>query len=144
VKPARQQLDEVQTRAQLDRFDEAAFLAQVRDEGEPRAFLPAIDAFARTCLRIGLAGLSIATPFRNYLTAEALAYQDLEQLRARVLGATDRATADAVVDATHTALALRARLRDGVLAIAKELEPPEAPPPEPQDPPNREELIELD
>jgi hypothetical protein len=144
------QLEAIHTPAQLEGFSAEADLDEVRAQlgQEPgttlasleavdaavRAALGSIDRFASTCMRIwldaALAGdTSVQPPFRRTLAATVLQYVgDLETLRVRVAGSVARldpvgasTTAATVVEVAGRVLDGRAALRDGVIAIAREV-----------------------
>lgn len=171
TKSAQQLLDEIHRLVQVEAFDAQSFLDQLAaevatgDDGTSealeardtrlRAALAAIDTFATRVMRIRVAhrlagDASVPPKFRTYLATRVLDYDgDLDRLRARVAdvagrvdpdGASD--TAEAVADAADATLALRARLRQGVLAMSAD-EPPAEPSEEPTAP-TFFELIELD
>ncbi len=143
-------LDEVQGLAPLDGFAVDHFLGQLADElaaddaatlagleardGRLRAALAAIDAFASKSMRIRLdhvlaADTSVAGRFRTYLATTIIDYDgDLGLLRQRVAAAAARVDprgaadlAATVADAAGQVLAVRAELRRGVLALARDL-----------------------
>jgi hypothetical protein len=172
ARSAQQRLDEVHRPAQLEAFDVdgylerlAAEVAEVADvtEGNDQPIdrlhgaLAGIDAFASRVMRVALdqllaADTSVAPPFRNYLASSLLEYEhDLALLRERVYGVAARVdpdgaadTATAVTNAADDALGLRARLRQGVLAMITAAEPPAEPPAEEAPEPEFFALIELD
>lgn len=149
-KSARQLLDEVQRLPQVEAFDPDGFLAQLRAEiaaetvttvddlalrdGVLRGVLAAIDGFAGRCMRIRLDHLliddrSIGGPFRLWIgNAVATHAGDLAIIHERVAATVARvhpyaarATADAVLAAAEQVVAVRATLRAGLFAFAREL-----------------------
>jgi hypothetical protein len=162
ARSALQLLDEVQSLPQLDALGIDAFTdAVARELGSDgndaplRAMLAAIDAFAVKAMRIRVGGAlasdtSLQPAFRTYLAGSVLSYAgDLDTLRDRVTAVAARVdpegaadTAAAVATAAGEILALHGRLRAVVLAHVKV--PPPVEEAEPDEPPSREELIELD
>jgi len=172
TKSAQQLLDEVNRLAQVEAFDVERFLDQLgievaRDEdgssesletrdARIRGVLAAFDAFSARVMRIRIdhvlgSDTSVPPRFRTYLATRVLDFDgELDRLRARVAqvaarvdpdGASD--TAAAVADAADKVLALRARLRQGVLSMIPD-EPAEEPVEEEPPTPTFFELIELD
>lgn len=160
-KSAQQVLDEVWTLAQLEAFSADEFLRQLGEEAATlespvdhlNDALGELDAFASKTMRIRLHNVlasdtAIPTQFRTYLASQIVDYDgDLPRLRERVTAAMGRTApsvaaelADAVTAAAGDVLAMRAHLRQGVLAL---MPPPPEPVAEPV-PQSREELIELD
>lgn len=149
-KTAQDLLDEVVRLAQLDAFTPGDYHARLVEEIEGadeitldglaardarlRAALAAIDGFAGRSMRIRLDHLlaldtAIPPTFRTYLAGMVASYErDRDTLRARVAAVVARTDpgraaelADAVAAAAGEVLALRARLRDGVLALERDL-----------------------
>jgi hypothetical protein len=170
TKSAQQLLDEVNRLAQVEGFDTKSFLDQLGSEVaednqtsaleardlQLRAALSAIDTFAIKAMRIRINHLladdaSVPPRFRTYLASRVLDYEgDLDPLRARVAQVAARVDPDgagdiavAVSGAAGEVLALRARLRQGVLAMLPEEPPPEEPSEEAPTP-DFFEFIELD
>ena len=170
TKSAQQLLDEVNRLAQVEGFDTESYLDQlgreVADDDtqtaleardiQLRAALSAIDTFAAKAMRIRIDHLladnaSVPPRFRTYLASRVLDYHDdVDRLRVRVAEVAGRVdpdgagdTAVAVCTAADEVLALRARLRQGVLAMVPAEPPPEEPAEDPPEP-DRFELIELD
>jgi hypothetical protein len=149
-KTAQELLDEVVRPAQLDGFAVEGYHARLAEEIEGadevtldgleardtrlRGALAAIDGFAGRSMRIRLDHLlaldtAIPPTFRTYLAGMVTSYEhDRDTLRARVATVVARSDpgraaelADAVAAAAGEVLALRARLRDGVLALERSL-----------------------
>lgn len=153
--------------AHLEAFDERGFLHRLSTEIEDaegpeardeyvRATLAALDVFASRVMRIRLDHLlagdtSVEPKFRAYLASQVLDYQDdLGRLRSRVEQVAVRSdpagaarTAAAITEAADSVLALRSRLRQGVLAFVQIDEPADDPVDDAPEP-HRFELIELD
>jgi hypothetical protein len=167
-KSAQQLLDEVHRLAQVEAFDADGYLAQVQRELAEsgadtreaidqcvRESLGAIDRFAQQVMKVRLNHLlsddaSIPDQMRRYLATQILDYErDLPRLRGRVAEIAARvdprgalATGAAVAEEADKVLALRARLRQGLLAMIPD-EPPEEAPREEREV-DRFELLELD
>ncbi len=167
-KSTQQLLDEVRRPEQIDAFAVEGFVQRLELELASgatgaaaaedrdallRTALAAIDSFASQLMRIRLDHLlvgyaSIERPFRKYLAGRVLDYEgNTDRLRARVAEVATRVDADSaaevaagVADAADEVLTLRARLRQGVLALV----PPDSPEQEPPPPRTRVQLIELD
>ena len=149
-KTAQELLDEVVRHAQLDGFAVEDYHARLAEEitgadevtlagleardARLRGALAAIDGFAGRSMRIRLDHLlahdtTIPPTFRTYLASMVTSYEhDRDTLRERVAAVAARSDpgraaglADAIAAAAGEVLALRARLRDGVLALERDL-----------------------
>ncbi|MCS6913071.1 MAG: hypothetical protein RMK29_21260 [Myxococcales bacterium] len=140
-------LDEVQHLFQLQAFQPGPFLAAAAQEAVPRqesleavaevldalrALLDAVDAFSRKAMGIRLTHLLADSPappqLRTLVVHTVTAYAGNTDLLRRRLAATlrmERAAAEALAEAVGAAadevLALRCQLREGVLAIARQV-----------------------
>lgn len=137
-------LDEIQSLAQLDGFDPAAFARALNDEAPPaganltdvggaldgaRGLLGAIDRFTQKAMRIRLNHLSDPLPqqLRTLLYSTIVSYEhDPSLLRDRIgamLGRIDPSTAAdltrQVCESAARVLELRAALRRGVVELAQ-------------------------
>jgi hypothetical protein len=134
------QLDAVDLDAAIDELRESiaspsplTFAGVVDHDAALRSAIAAIEAFTAKSTRVRLEhslarDTSLGIPFMKLISATASAYAgDLETLRDRARSTAVRtdperadAAADSVVAAVDAALSQRARLRDGVLALARE------------------------
>lgn len=140
-------LDEVQHLFQLEAFQAGPFLAAAAEEAVPReeslealgevldalrAALGAVDAFSRKAMGIRLIHLLAASPappqLRTLVMSTVTAYaEDTGLLRRRLAAALrmDRAAAEALAEAVGAAadevLALRRHLREGLLALCRQV-----------------------
>jgi hypothetical protein len=144
---AQELLDEVVRLAQLEAFAAETYTTRLAEELGPadgatvdgleardarlRAALDAIDGFASKSMRIRLDHLDAAIPstFRTYLASMVTSYEhDRDTLRERVAAVVARtdpdraaALAESVTEAAGKVLAARSQLRDGVLALRRDL-----------------------
>jgi hypothetical protein len=143
-------LDAVQSLAQIEAFDQDAYVDRLVEElggsesatlagleetdARLRAALGAIDAFSNRCMRVRLDHLlagdtSVAPPLRKVLAATVTSYVgDLRLLRERVVMVAGRvdprgaaSTADAVVATAQRVLDDRVALHERVLEVARRL-----------------------
>jgi len=153
-------LDQVYSLAQLDALDVGAVVNRLAEQiadcsveqldEQIRATLSAVDSLTSRAMRIRLDhalvdDTAVPRQFRTYLAAQVFEFaDDLDRLRARARQVVcDDAVAGAIVAAADRALATRAALRQGILALVPET-PPEEPEPEPEPDAHFFDNIELD